>query len=573
MVVPDSSLTPHPRSWLVKPVPREAEALAQDTGLPLLAATLLAQRGVTAEKARDFLVPRLGSLGDPFDLPEMRPLVQRLLRAVDERQQVLLYGDYDVDGVTSLSIIHLTLRAYGLQTHLYLPHRLEEGYGLSLDGLQRAFEKHGKPDLVLALDCGTTSLTETAWLRAEGVDCAIVDHHELSPAGRPDCVALVNPQLGSDHHYFCTAGLCFKVAHALMKARRAENFDLKSTLDLVALGTVADLVPLVAENRLLVRRGLEALAQTPRLGLRALKQIAGVDGLVQTHHVGFRLGPRLNAAGRLDTAFTSLSLLLTEDEDEAGAFAEQLELHNRERQAVEQRVFQEALSQLGNLEEAAAQPAVVLGSRDWHPGVIGIVASRISRLLHRPAILIAIDESGMGKGSGRSIPGFSLVAAIEQCRAYLERGGGHAMAAGVSVMEDQIPAFRQAFLDAAQRAFEDGLQPPALELDADVGFRDLTPEFLNHYRLLEPFGQRNPEPLFLVRGVQPRLPGQIMREKHLRLQLVQGGVMHGARWFHAPLDQMPPAPWDIALRIQRNFWRGEERWQFTIEDARPSVAD
>ena len=235
MLASDVQFTPRPPRWLLKPVPEGVDALASQAQVPALIALLLAQRDITPAAVRDFLVPRLATLGDPFDLPEMRPLVDRLLQAADRGEKVLLYGDYDVDGVTSLSIMHLALRAYGLTTDLYLPHRLEEGYGLSLEGLQRAFDRYGVPDLLVALDCGTTSIVEVASLKEKGIDCVIVDHHELSPEGRPDCIALVNPRLGDTHHYFCTAGLAFKVAHALMKARRIESFDLKSLLDLLAL--------------------------------------------------------------------------------------------------------------------------------------------------------------------------------------------------------------------------------------------------------------------------------------------------------------------------------------------------
>lgn len=558
--------------WLLKPVPECAAELAADSGLHPLLALLLAQREVcTVESIRDFLVPKLASLGDPGVLPEMGTAVARILRAVDEGQRVALYGDYDVDGVTSMALMHLTLKAYGLMTHLFLPSRMEEGYGLSMDGFARLFEESGKPDLLIALDCGTTSIKELTWLQEQGVDCVIVDHHELSPYGRPPCVALVNPKLGGTHHYFCTAGLVFKVAHALMKTRRVENFDLKETLDLVALGTVADLVPLVEENRLLVRRGLEALAQTQRIGLRALKQAAGVDGFIQTHHVGFRLGPRLNAAGRLDTAATALQLLLAEDPHVAADYAALLENHNRDRQAVELEVFTEAEQMLKDLGDLEALPAIVLGSRRWHPGVVGIVASRISRLVNRPTILFSFDENGMGKGSGRSIPGFSLVEAIDYCRAHIVRGGGHAMAAGVSVEEPKLDAFRQTFCEAARRALSDEALSPVLELDAEVRLRDLSLDFLQNFRLMEPFGQKNPEPVFLCRSVMPRLPGRIMKEKHLRVMLNQDGASMEARWFNAPLKDLPKPPWDVAMRLQRNHFRGEEQWQLTLDAVRSSA--
>ena len=560
-----------PPRWLLKPAVEGAAELGADMSLSPLMAQLLVQRGLTTvEMARDFLVPKLATLGDPTVLPEMNLAVERILRAVDAKQSVVLYGDYDVDGVTSMALMHLILKAYGLETHLFLPTRMEEGYGLSMDGIAKCYEQFGKPDLFVALDCGTTSLKEVAKLRADGVDCVIIDHHELSPQGRPDCLALVNPKLGKDYHYFCTAGLVFKVSHALLKARMIESYDLKETLDLVALGTVADLVPLIDENRLLVRRGLEALAQTTRHGLTALKTIAGVEGLVQTHHVGFRLGPRLNAAGRLDTAATALQLLLATDADEGAALAELLEAHNKDRQNVEQQVHLEAEAMLSNIGDIEKVSAIVLGSRNWHPGVIGIVASRISRMCHRPTILVSIDENGIGKGSGRSIPGFSLVEAIDICRDHLLGGGGHAMAAGISVQEDKIDSFRSAFQVAAREALSKEAMTAVLELDAEVKLRDLSLSFFESYKLLEPFGQKNPEPLFLCRNVKPKLPGRTMKDQHLRIILTQEGASMEARWFNAPIGKLPPAPWDVAMRIQRGWFRGTEQWQLTLEAVRPA---
>lgn len=568
MSVPHSRNTAPPR-WLLKPESPTAAGMADRLGLHPLVARLLVTRGIEDDDAaREFLQPRLASLSDPFDLPEMRPAVERLLVAVDRKEKVSLYGDYDVDGVTSMALLHLTLKAYGLDSSLFLPHRMEEGYGMSRDGLSRCFEEHGKPDLLLALDCGTTSLAEAAWLKEEGVDCIIVDHHELAQAGRPQCVSLVNPQLGETHHHLCTVGLVFKVAHALMKTRRLPDFDLKDYLDLVTLGTVADLVPLIGENRSIVRRGLEAIAQTKRVGLRALKEVAGVDGFVQTHHLGYRLGPRLNAAGRLDTALTALHLVLATDPVKAREYAALLDAHNRERQGVELQVMNEALemvAQMGSLDDVHG---IVIGSRDWHPGVIGIVASRISRLCHRPTILIAIDENGIGKGSGRSIRGLSLVDAMNECRPLLLKGGGHAMAAGLSIEEKNIDAFRVAFGEVVQRALTADDRRPVLELDAELSLRDMSAGFLDQYRQLEPFGQRNHEPFFLCRNVSPRLPGRVLKDKHLRVALFQNGISMDAMYFNAPFDSLPPPPWDVALRIQRNSYRGNEQWQLLVEGVR-----
>lgn len=558
-----------PPRWLLKPAPPAAAGLAERLGLHPLVANLIALRGFEDDDgAKEFLQPRLASLSDPFDLPEMTPAVERLLQALDRKEKVSLYGDYDVDGVTSMALLHLTLKAYGLDSSLFLPHRMEEGYGMSRDGLARCFEEHGTPDLLMALDCGTTSLAEADWLKEQGVDCIIVDHHELAQAGRPKCVALVNPQLGETHHHLCTVGLVFKVAHALMKTRRLPGFDLKDYLDLVTLGTVADLVPLIGENRSIVRRGLEAIAQTKRAGLQALKEVAGVDGFVQTHHLGYRLGPRLNAAGRLDTALTALHLILATDLEEAREYASLLDAHNRERQDVETRVMNEALDMVAQMGSLDAVHGIVIGSRAWHPGVIGIVASRISRLCHRPTILIAIDENGIGKGSGRSIRGLSLVDAMNECRSLLLNGGGHAMAAGLSIEEKNIDAFRIAFGDVVQRALTDEDRRPVLELDAELSLREMSSGFLDQYRQLEPFGQRNHEPFFLCRNVSPRLPGRVLKEKHLRVGLFQNGISMDAMYFNAPFETLPPPPWDVALRIQRNSYRGNEQWQLLIEGVR-----
>lgn len=554
--------------WLVKPAPGTADKLSRRLGVHPIVAALLALREIDEETAREFLNPRLASLADPFVIPGMDAAVERLLRAADEKQSIVLYGDYDVDGVTSMALLSIALQAYGLEPRLFLPHRMEDGYGMSHEGLAKCLELHGKPDLLVALDCGTTSIAEAAWLGEQGVDCIIVDHHELSLAGLPPCAALVNPKLGDGFHYLCTVGLVFKLAHALQKQRRTPGFDLKKTLDLVALGTVADLVPLIAENRIVVHRGLDAIAHTKRIGLRALKEVAGVDGFLQTHHVSYRLGPRLNAAGRLDTAATALELLLADDMDKGREFAVMLDAHNRERQSVENEVMREALAMIEALGDLESVHGIVLASRNWHPGVIGIVASRISRHCYRPAVLIAIDEDGIGKGSGRSVPGVSLVDALNACRHLLLKGGGHAMAAGLSIREDKIDDFRSAFGKVVRDALPASGLVPTIELDADLDLRAVSAEFLDQYRQLEPFGQHNPEPLFLCRRVSPRLPGRVMKEKHLRVALHQNGVSMDAMYFNAPLRDLPPPPWDVALKIQRNNFRGNEQWQLMIEAVR-----
>lgn len=559
--------------WILRePDAAVLEALSiSGPGASLLPLTrrLLALR-VGDETAESFLDPRLAALRDPFDLPGMKAAVRRILEAVEARSPVVLYGDYDVDGLTSLAQLMILLRAYGMEPRAFLPHRMEEGYGLSREGLARCFEAHGRPTLLIALDCGTTAVAEAAWLRAEGVDLIIVDHHEPADI-LPECVALVNPGLEAGNEPYCTAGLVFKLMHALLKSRSLPGFDLRDHLDLAAMGTVADLVPLRRENRVLVKKGLEKIAATRRAGLRALKAAAGVDGHVETHHIGFRLGPRLNASGRLDHAQASLDLLLCDDPAEAGAIAALLNDLNRERQDVENQAHGEALAALGADPALAMAPCIVLGSRSWHPGVVGIVASRLMRDFHRPAVVIAFDGNGTGKGSGRSVSGVSLVNAFDECRSLVLKGGGHAMAAGVSLEEKNLAVFREAMCRAVERQVGSNAARRRVEFDADCHLADFERRFLGELMRLEPFGIGNPEPLFLVRDVMPALPGQVMKEKHWKIQLQQRSVSWPAMWFNAPLAEAPPPPWDVAVKLQRQFWRGAVSWTLLIQGARTAI--
>lgn len=555
--------------WILRePDPALLEALAgAEPGASLhpLMRCLLALRGI--EDVEDFLEPRLASLSDPFELPQLEAAARRILQAVDKKERVILYGDYDVDGVTSMAQLTLALRAYGLEPGLFLPHRMDEGYGLSRDGLARCFEELGKPGLLVALDCGTSSVAEAAWLHEQGIDCVIVDHHEPG-ASLPECVALVNPKLTDEKSTFCTAGLVFKLLHGMQKLRRLLDFDLREQLDLAALGTVADLVPLIGENRLLVRKGLEKIADTKRPGLRALKAIAGVTGYIEAHHIGYRLGPRLNASGRLDHAKASLDLLLSEDPDEADEIASLLDGLNRERQDVESRAQIEATEMI-KADPALAQAAcIVLGSSSWHPGVVGIVASRIMRDFHRPALMLAFDENGQGRGSGRSVPGVSLVDALNECRHLLVKGGGHAMAVGVSIEHKNLAQFQKGMADAVEKQISTDQFHARIEVDVECRLSDFQETFFEQFTQIGPFGMGNPEPVFLIRDVEPRLPGQVLKEKHWKIMLQQGSAMLSAIWFNAPIGRTPPPPWDVAVKLQRQFWRGRESWSLLINDVR-----
>lgn len=555
--------------WIF-PAPVDAgdvRRLAAELGVARFAAELLLRRGMrAADDAEDFLAPRLKSLGDPFLLPNMEPAVERILAAVDRRERIVLYGDYDVDGVTSLTLLTRLLRAMGAEPACFLPLRADEGYGLSPDGVARCVSEHA-PQLIIAVDCGTSSVAEIAALKTQGIDVIVLDHHECKDA-LPACVALVNPKLGDDYHYLCSVGIVFKVAHALLKRRPVATFDLRDCLDLVALGSVADLVPLRGENRIFVRRGLAQLEHSKWVGLRALVEVSGLRAPFSPSNIGFGLGPRLNAAGRLGTAQDALELLLTENPSRARTLAANLDVQNRERRTVEEAVFQEAEAQLSEYFDATQHAAIVVGSPGWHPGVVGIVASRLQKRHHRPTFVVGFDETGTGKGSGRSIEGLSLVAALNRCADLLEKHGGHEMAAGLTVREARFAEFRQIFCACAREVLTDEQLQPRLHLDAELTLGEIDYELLDQHESLQPFGMGNPQPTFAARGVTLAAEPRVMKEKHLSLILRQNGDEYRAVWFNSAAQELPRLPWDVAFQIERNEWQGTVSPQIHVRAVR-----
>ena len=547
--------------------PVAASKIRSELGVPGFIADMLVRRGFAdPASAEAQLHPRLRSLSAPEDLPEMGAATERILTALRDNERIALYGDYDVDGITSLAILARVLRAYGAEVPCFLPLRAEEGYGLSEAGVDRCLELHN-PSLLIAVDCGTTSVKEIARLRSRGVDVVVLDHHEPGP-DRPACVALVNPKLGSDFHYLCSAGVVFKLAHALLKTSRVEGVDLREYLDLVALATIADIVPLVEENRIFVSHGLRQMENTRWAGLAALKQVSGVGSPIRVGDVGFRMGPRINAAGRLGPASEALALLLTEDFREADRLAAGLDAHNRERQGVERQVVKEAEDWVDKNYQPGSDVSIVAGSRDWHIGVLGVVASRLMRRHHRPTFVVGFDENGAGKGSGRGIEGLSLVELLRDCSEHLEKFGGHEMAAGISIQEKSFPAFREAFESAARGAATDEMLIPRLNLDCEVPLREIDYALMETQDLLEPFGNSNPQPVLFSRAVTPASAPRVMKEKHLRVEFSVGREKMAAVFFNAPVEDLPRPPWDIAYTLEWNHWNGRSEPQLRLLEVR-----
>jgi single-stranded-DNA-specific exonuclease len=567
--------------WTVAPQAQFAADLASALKLSPLLAQCLFNRGLRDRaQVEAFLEPRLKQLTDPFLLPHMDRAVERLFEARTRNEPLVIFGDYDVDGVTSTALLTEVLGRLGWKVHCYLPHRLDEGYGLSLESVGNCLKKL-PVTLLLAVDCGSTSVAAIDWLRGQKVDVLVLDHHQVE-GQLPAALALVNPHLSKEAappwKHLCSVGLAFKLAHAIVKRGRqnglpgAAEFDLRPLLDLVALGTIADLVPLQGENRIFVATGLQRLKTTARPGLRALMDVAGINGRLGVSEVGFQLGPRLNAAGRLENALQSLDLLLTTDKEEAERLAQQLDQQNRERQGIERKILEEVLAGLKPKFNPAADYVIVEGQSPWHLGVVGIVASRVLREFYRPTIIIGGDGDE-GRGSGRSIEGFDLAAALRSCSDLLTRHGGHAMAAGVSLPMRNLDLFRTRLNDMARQTILPEMLQPTLRLDAVTVLRDLSLECLAELSRLEPFGQTNPPVQMVARNLSHRRPPQRVgkKEQHLKLYVTDGSASCEALWWNCNGHPVPDGRFDLAFVPEISVYQERRSLQLRVLDWQSSA--
>lgn len=568
--------------WIsATPQPELAAVLSRQLGISELLAQCLLNRGFReAEPIRTFLDPRLKSLADPFLIPNLGQAVDRLLAARANQESLVIFGDYDVDGVTSTTLLFEFLTSLGFRAHCYLPHRLEEGYGLSQSGVENCISRFDT-SLILAVDCGSTAVQSIEWLRGKGVDVIVLDHHQVSSPA-PRAVALVNPQLSVDPPHFkelCSVGLAFKLAHGLLKRARelnlpgALNIDLKSYLDLVALGTIADLVPLIGENRIFVTAGLERLNVTQRPGLLALKQVAQIEGRIQGYEVGFQLAPRLNAAGRLENAMESLNLLLSTDLAQALPLAKTLDECNRERQNIERSIAEEVLGGIRSRFQPEHDLVIVEGQLMWHIGVVGIVASRVCQEFYRPSIILGGDGHEW-RGSGRSIDGFDLASALRQCDDLLIRHGGHAMAAGLSVEPGKVNELRRRLNDIARQSLTAEQLQPRLRLDAEVTARDLSIQRIEELHRLQQTGMGNPAVQVFARGLRHHRPLQRIgaEKKHAKFWVNQGpGPAVEAIWWGAGDSPLPVGTFDLAFVPKLNEYNGHTHVQLNVLDWRPAT--
>lgn len=486
-----------PKKWRVKsPNPALQHIISTELGVSHILAQLLINRGIyTVDQARAFLGSELNRLFSPWLMKDMEKAVERILLAREKGEYILVYGDYDVDGITGTTILVLALRKLGCQVDYFIPHRLEEGYGLNKEALERAVEQG--VTLVVTVDCGISGAAEVAAARELSLDIVITDHHE-PPDILPPAVAVVNPKRNDCHYPFkelAGVGVALKLIQGLFQRAGLGQREWEEYLDLVCLGTVADIVPLQGENRIIVKHGLDKISNTCRPGLQALIKISGIRSeSLGTRELGFGLAPRLNAAGRMGDATLGVELLLASDPTCAEELATALNKGNQERQQVEAKVLSEAMALLEAHPTMAEDKVLVLSSANWHPGVIGIVASRLVDRFYRPVLMISLED-GKGKGSARSIPGFNLYQAMVNCQDYLQQFGGHAMAAGFSIDADKIDDFRLAINKYADEVLTEELLTPNLDLDAMVQLTDLSLDTVQELDQLSPFGHCNPGPI------------------------------------------------------------------------------
>ncbi|MDA0328493.1 MAG: single-stranded-DNA-specific exonuclease RecJ [Gemmatimonadetes bacterium] len=572
----DTRLRPPDPHWSPAAAPDaiRVTALEEALGLPEALCAVLVGRGLDEPAvAKQFLRPRLDDLHDPALLVDGVPAAARIADAIRAGETIFVHGDYDVDGICATALLTRWLRALGGQVVPFVPHRQRDGYDFSPAGLNAAIEAGAS--LIVTADCGTVAHDTIAAARSAGIEVIVTDHHTVSGT-LPDALAVVNPQR-DDCPYpekgLCGTGLAFKVCQLVGREIGADNAPLEEHLDLVALATVADLVPLRGENRILVRYGLRRFADTRVPGIRALLAITGVEpSEVTSGQLGFVIAPRINAVGRIGEAMDAVRLLLTDSADVARSLAMVLDETNKRRRDEDQRTLDEALEIVLSDYDADRDFGVVLAKEGWHPGVIGIVASRVVERIHRPVVMIALSDTG-GRGSARSIPGFDLYAALAQCSDHLVRFGGHRQAAGMDVRTEAVADFRDAFNTVARERLQPDDLRPVLRPDLALGLEEIDLKLVHWLEYLSPHGMGNPGPLFMACGVA-LTAAKVVGANHMKLTLRQDEGRLDAIGFgfadRFSVEELTAGSYDVLFRVERNEWRGRARPQAKLVDLRPA---
>ncbi len=513
----------HRWSIAESPPPEHIARLAKEIDVPDPIAKVLILRKITDyDTAKAYFRPTLDQLHDPFLMTDMREAVARMMRALQSREHILVFGDYDVDGTNGASMLYLFFKELGASVRYYIPDRIKEGYGVSRASIDKA--KQLGVTLFVAIDCGITAVEQVEYARENGIDVIICDHHEPGPV-LPRAVAVLDPIRPGDQYPFkhlCGCGVGFKFIQSLAKELGRKS-TIESYLDFVTLSSTADIVPLIGENRVLVRKGLEVLNSSPRPGIKALIESSNLKvGEISSGNIVFVLAPRINAVGRLGDAMRAVQLLICQDPVEAGRLAQVLEEENRNRRRIDEDTFTEAQQLADALVEPDAHSALVLHQENWHPGVIGIVASRMVERYYKPSIMLATVD-GVVKGSARSVSGFDIYKALQRCEDTLIQFGGHKYAAGLSVEVDRVGAFRDAFNSAVKELMSEELKNPELSIDTEITLSDVTPRFARILNEFAPFGPGNMRPTFVARNLEVVGSPRVVGKNHLRFKVRQNG--------------------------------------------------
>lgn len=545
--------------------------IAKDLAVPPVFARVLLNRQIdTFEKARIYFRPELENLHDPYLMKDMDRAIDRLHRALLSGEKILINGDYDVDGVSGAALLYLVLsRLVGQKVSYYIPDRISEGYGLSEKAINIAVAKG--VSLIITVDCGITAVEEIRLAREKGIDTIVCDHHQPGEA-LPEAVALLDPKRPDCPFPFkelAGVGVAFKMLQALYRRLELPAAELDDYLDLVAIGSSADIVPLVDENRILVRHGLDKVNYNPRYGVRALLESSGLTNReITVGLIVFVFAPRINAVGRLGDARRAVQLLSSPTLQKARIFARELEKENRLRRDIDEVTFKEADELVQNRLDAENDRGFVLYKRGWHPGVIGIVASRIVEKYYRPTIMIAVSD-GVGKGSARSVSNFNLYQAIKDCSHLLEEFGGHKYAAGLTIREENIPQFVECFKETARNLLQPEDLIPSLRIDAEIEFDQFDPRFIRLLKLMGPFGPMNMRPVFMSTGVKVKNSPAIVGSNHLKLKLEQNGVVFDAIGFNMgdslKLIEQNGGVIDCVYIVEENQWNGKRQLQLRLK--------
>ena len=560
--------------WVLagRPRPEVIEEIRSELSIPNIMAKILINRGIDCvETARDFLYPSLDHLIDPFEMVDMEKAVARIWEALDAGEKIMVHGDYDVDGVTGTSVLVRSIGHLGVEVTFYIPNRLEEGYGISKEAIDACGERG--VTLLISVDCGITAVQETEYARLCGVDVIITDHHQCGDL--PNAVAVVNPKRRDCAYPFKElpgVALAFKLADAVYRFRDLDPSPVYKNLDLVALGCAADIVPLVNENRVLVAHGLKEIGKTCNPGLDALLCKLKLDrSQLGTGQLVFVIAPRINALGRMGSALEAVTMLTTDDSERAMEIADLLEEQNQLRRQVDKSMYREAIEMVDCDVDLKNDKAIILWSDDWHPGVIGIVASRIAERVHLPTVLISM-EGEIGKGSARSIPGFDLFGALSRCKSHLTSFGGHKYAAGLSVEKKNLLVFQKALLKAAGEMLDLDGMTPKVEIDDEITLDQIDSKLIDILKRFGPFGPLNTRPVMVSRGVEVVGNPAVVGKNHLRFKAGQNGSVFdciGYNLGHLVYRLTPgEANLDMAYVIEENEWRGRRDVQLRLRDLR-----